>query len=432
MAIKWISSVNGSDGNDGSTKALAVASTTALTAVLLAGDEANYDSAHLEGQGSSLSWTFLGTKDNPNILRSINWTTEAFETMDVGGGVINNTGSSTITGSFVTDGINFSNGSAITLGGISTISLNNGNWNGVGSGSVFAVGNAGGGNDIFLGADFDVNFSNGGNGFQLNFSTNFVWEGGELFYTGAQSTNLFSPGARDSNITFNDVNLSAFDNTVFNLSNTSGSTRVLIHGTELSATSILHGTIGSRTTRLLSIGSDDATGNDATIGQIGGYNGALVTDKVVYMVNGASDGVNPSSWKVDTNANAKNYFYSLRLFEIEQVLTTTGTKTFTIPFVHDSAVNLQDDNIVMVLEYLNGTGTVRRTKATTKPANSLVTPSDLPASTETWVGTGGFANENKQELSLTVTVNRVGTYKVNIYVYMPSKTLYVSPKVVVT
>jgi len=111
---------------------------------------------------------------------------------------------------------------------------------------------------------------------------------------------------------------------------------------------------------------------------------------------------------------------------------STSETTFTVEGVLDSAVNLQDDELWMELDYpVNNTDGLGG-RATSRVALPLDSPSDLSSSSGTWTGTGGFSNENKFKLSVTVTPGRAGPITTKIFLAKPSTTVYIDPIVTET
>jgi len=165
----------------------------------------------------------------------------------------------------------------------------------------------------------------------------------------------------------------------------------------------------------------------------GEYTGTILTDTGIYRDSGASDGTTPLSWKMTTNANAAEVFSQLRTYRMEVWNETVGSPiTLTAHFVHDSATNLQDDEIWLECVYPNNASYVTRVLETDRRANPAVAPSDHAASIETWTGTSGFSNENKQKPSVTVTPQQIGWISLQVALSTASKTIYVCPKVEVS
>ena len=105
--------------------------------------------------------------------------------------------------------------------------------------------------------------------------------------------------------------------------------------------------------------------------------------------------------------------------------TATGSsKTLTIPILHDSATNLQDDEIWVRARYLASASHTLATKVTDARADILTTPADQTADgSSTWTTTG-MSNPNKQELSVSFTPQLEGVIEFEICLGKPSYTVY--------
>ena len=160
--------------------------------------------------------------------------------------------------------------------------------------------------------------------------------------------------------------------------------------------------------------------------------GVYQEDLTIYRSGGASDGTTSFSAKVVTTSYCEELVYSFRVKLADVWADTSSTATFTTHIVHDSATNLQDDEVWLEVEYQDDTTTLCFNEDD-RAADIFATPADQTASTETWTGTGGFTNENKQKLAVTTTnTGKAGPCTVWLNVAKPSKTLYICPKIGVT
>jgi len=101
-----------------------------------------------------------------------------------------------------------------------------------------------------------------------------------------------------------------------------------------------------------------------------------------------------------------------------------GTIDVEFEIVHDSATDLTDAEIwpeVLVRESASDT---LGTWVSGGVADILTAGTDWPNSSETWTGTGGFTNPNKQTLSVTVSPRVAGPLMCRIVVAKASKTVY--------
>ena len=173
------------------------------------------------------------------------------------------------------------------------------------------------------------------------------------------------------------------------------------------------------------------------------YQGTSQDETAIYRAAAAPDqATGGHSVKISTT-RAKDFFYPLKIKLADVWVTGLDLgKTFTVHIVHDSATNLQDDEVWIEVVYPDNTtskGLVYTdrvgTTTTLIRGNPFGTPADQPASTEVWTGTAGFVNENKQKLE--VTVPSTGDLQgkegvVSVYICLATstaKTIYACPKI---
>lgn len=158
------------------------------------------------------------------------------------------------------------------------------------------------------------------------------------------------------------------------------------------------------------------------------YEGTVEDNTSIYRTGGASDGTTAISAKMVSSAGCVENIIALESIPITGWTSSTTEKTFTVEGVWDSATNIQNDEIWLELEYpadnSSGLGAIAKDKCAI-----LGTPADQTASTETWTGTGGFSNENKFKLSVTVTPGKAGPITAKVYLAKPSTTVYIDPKI---
>ena len=177
------------------------------------------------------------------------------------------------------------------------------------------------------------------------------------------------------------------------------------------------------------VGCDNATDNDIERFAYQDNYGTVNDDTAIYRTAGASDGTVNLSMKMVSTANAVDFYRPLVFEKIVNWNETTGSKTFTVHGIWDSATNIQNDEIWMELYYLGTAADTRGLMSNDGKANPIVAAADQSASTEAWTGTGGFTNANKFKLDVTVTINRKGCWGVKVFLAKPSTTVYICPKV---
>ena len=108
-------------------------------------------------------------------------------------------------------------------------------------------------------------------------------------------------------------------------------------------------------------------------------------------------------------------------------VNTTGSKTFTVYGVESFTAALNEDQAWMELYYL---GTSDSVEWTMIDGRSIYSTTALASDTKAWTGT--FTRKVKFEE--TVTVNKVGTYAIRIFLgeYEASASLWICPEVEVT
>lgn len=162
------------------------------------------------------------------------------------------------------------------------------------------------------------------------------------------------------------------------------------------------------------------------------YAGSIKTETTLVMTGGATDNGQAISWAMASNANANEALNALMTDWIALENTTTGAaKTLTVEILHDSLTNLTDAEIMLEAIVMTTSGRPLGTRHHDGRADILATPADQSASTAAWTTTG-MTNPNKQKLSVTVTPQEAGLMYCRVHLMIPSKTVYVDPKVTVT
>lgn len=277
----------------------------------------------------------------------------------------------------------------------------------------------------------DINFSSGGatSGFNVSFHCDFSWLGGVLFWTGTQPTALFNNHNRSCVSRVAGVDLSAITSALVDVSDAADMLHSFHHCLLNSSVSLTTGTINRTGTKILMSGCDDTTGNDLYRLEYVDFYGSVVHDDAIYRTSGASDGATNISWKMVTTGNATEFSEPLISPPIVAWVDATGSTTFTVHLNWDNATDLDNDEIWLEVEYLSASADTESDFFNNGMADILATPAAQTTSTEGWTGTGGFTNENKQQLDVTVTVNRVGPVICRVHLAKPSVTVYVDPKV---
>lgn len=160
----------------------------------------------------------------------------------------------------------------------------------------------------------------------------------------------------------------------------------------------------------------------------GEYAGTVVSETGIYRNSGASDGTTNLSWKMVSTSNCNEDLATLESFEIAFWNETLTSQTLTVHFVFDGATDLDDDEIWMDVSYPGSSTSPLASTATCHRASPVATPSTHATSTETWTGTSGFTNENKQKLAVSFTAANPGWVYARVVLGKASQTIYVCPK----
>jgi len=277
----------------------------------------------------------------------------------------------------------------------------------------------------------DVRFSaaTGDNSRRIsNHGATFVWEGGAISWTNTQPVKLFDSMDRSLQIHLAGVDLSAITTVLFDIADVADINTEFHQCLLNSGVALTTGTIGSQGTRLLFSGCDDTTGNDLYRLDLIDFWGSTVHDDVIFRDSGASDGTTNISWKMISTANAAEFNAPTKSPPIYAWVDATGSTTFTVHLNWDNATDLDNDEVWLEIEFLEASADTDSAFADDRMADVTATPAAQATSTEAWTGTSGFTNENKQQLDVVVTVNRVGPVIARVCLAKPSTTIYADPK----
>lgn len=438
MAVYYLSSVNGNDG-DGLSKANAKTTYAAAIALLSAGDTIRIDSAHSESIAAGQILTFpSNTNAAPNKVISIDWTPDTYLRAPNSQFTITDSGADIqIVGTVLHYGVYYTAADdilVITPGNLneftdSTLSL-------TGTASLFKVGSNNGGVTVKL-FDTELIFVSGGDGIQPNGTLHFEWHNGpnnrsKLTQTGTIMSWLFREVMRSAVVKISGVDLSVVSSVIFR--GAGGDTG----WAEFSAKNcLLHASV-SLTAGITQVQNNasmvgcDVAGGDLYRTEIADFYGTTVTDNANYNDTGASDGTNRISWKMVSSDKALEFHLPHKSHWISGWINSTGSKTFLIE-TNSENVTFDNDELWMELEFLEASGDTQSDAANGKPTNVDTAPSVVPdsAANPTWT-TPGITTEKKQQLSITKTVGRVGTFRARVCLAKPSATVWIDPFVTVS
>lgn len=161
------------------------------------------------------------------------------------------------------------------------------------------------------------------------------------------------------------------------------------------------------------------------------FGGTQITETTIVRTGGASDGVTPIAWRIDTTANAKwiNPFESFPIGIWNDIPSVN--KTITVFGVWGGGAVPNNDDIWIEISYLGASGNPLATmnRSNTK-ANYLAAAAGQTSDTSTW---GGSTTKFKMVVTLSSPQPaQKGMIYVTIKAGKASSTFYIDPKVVVS
>jgi len=265
------------------------------------------------------------------------------------------------------------------------------------------------------------NFGSGATGFYG------LWEGGSV--TGTAPTTLFVAGVnRNMLARIRDVDLSIVSGTLISLNTGTNGNYIEFTNCKLNAAV----TISSSTTvpapfkdpQVRLINCDGGSTNYTYHMRISGM--VVDQDTTTVRSGGASDETTAISWKA---VSASNQSFLIQAFydDIFVWNTLTGSaRTVSVYLTTNSS--LTNANCWMEVEYLGTSGSTLGSIVSTYPG-ILATATALTTDASTWSGT---ALTNKYVISTSITPQMVGLIRAKVFVTIPSATIYLDPKLVVT
>lgn len=160
-----------------------------------------------------------------------------------------------------------------------------------------------------------------------------------------------------------------------------------------------------------------------------GYNGTLRSETTIVRTGGATDGVTPLSWRMETGVQSYPVT-SLRTDPIAIWNSTTSSITATVEVITDN-VTLKDDECWIEVGYLDDIGTPLGAFISDEKSSQLVAGTNQTTSTETWTTTG-LTTPVKQKLSVTFTPDKLGFIYAIVHLARSNAVVYVDPKITVT
>jgi hypothetical protein len=433
MANRYGRSSDGSDADNGTTWALAKATTTGLAAIDAAGDNLYLSSVHSESTASPITLAFAGVNGNPTRLLSVNDGAEPPTAFSYGATIATTGGNAiTISGWLYAEGVSFTTSSSIQLcsgGGSQVYSNCKFKTTNTGSSGTFTMPQTNIITHLKL-INTTLYFSNAANKFIVQHSLHI--QGGSMESGSSTPTSLFHFGAdgRGGKMLVEGFDFSGF-----------GSTMNLIVTTPLAS-----GTCVFRNCKLPASwsGSLVASSTSGPGLRISMYNcdstdtnyrlwiednvGSIKSETTLIKTGGASDGTTGISWKMVSNVSyANEVFNTLDTDDIAVWNETTGSAvTLTVDILRDSATNLKDSEIWLEVQSLNTSGYPLSGFTNDCRTDIFATAADQTSSSATWTTTG-MSNPNKQKLSVTVTPQEKGWIFAKVRLAKLNTTVYVDP-----
>jgi len=278
-----------------------------------------------------------------------------------------------------------------------------------------------------------VSFSGGAanSGFSLS-TCIFEWDGGILSWAGTQPTALFNTFDRTVILSVAGVDITDITTALVDVSDAADIIAEFHHCHLAVGVKLTEGTINSVGTKVLMSGCDNATDNKLYRSEYEDYYGSIFNNAAIFRTtDGAKDPAgNKISWKMITTGNAKVFSEPLISSPLGIWNDTTGSRTFKVNCLWDSVVNIKDDQIWLEIEYLGfagNTDSIFSSENTGAGNDGLdnILASNADQTTNAIVWTEDLTNENEFELSVTVTVNRVGPVIGRIHLAEPNTTVYI-------
>lgn len=441
MADIYVRSTDGNNADSGATWALAKATLAGADAIDAAGDTIYVSQSHAESTAAAVTVAFAGTIAAPTRIICADDSAEP-PTATATGATVTTTGGNSITiaqgaGMYIR-GITFQPGNlavaSASLFVVSTstpdasvtfdecvVNLPNS------ASSAMTIGNSSSANA----AESAVLFKNTGmtfrsSGSRMQVYAQFRMSGGYISSTTAMNYIVICGAqGRASPLTFEGVDMSGLAS-ASNLVAATAIGNVIFKNCRLPSSwsgSLVQS--GSRPVaqRVSMYNCDNADTNYRL--WIESYPGSVKSETTIVRSGGASDGVTPISWRIDTSASASPVAV-LRTDEIIFWNETIGSAVTVDIHTLTDGVTLTDADCWLEIQSLTTSG-YPLSGFSSDSANPIGTPTNQPSSAETWTTTG-ISSPVKQKLSVTVTPQEKGWIAAVVRVAKPSTTVYVCPK----
>lgn len=430
MANYFVRSTDGNDADNGTTWALAKATLTGGLAVAAAGDTIYVSDNHSESTAAAITLTSPGTAASwVRILCVDDAGDPASPTTLATSAIVATTGAASnisFAGFAYCHGITFNAGNSSNQADIRFTSVTPWHWhlkscnvvlNNTSTSSRIQIGSGTVSSDA-VGAVFEDTPMTFGSTSQFTYlcGVDFEWFGASSTIGGTVPTVLFTPLQGFPSIAFiHGVDLSAAGSgksLVDQSQRTTG--RILFANCKLGASvGIVTGTPDANDSAVIEISNCDS-GDTNYRNERYTYHGSQTMNTTVYRDSGASDGTTSYGWTV-LGARIQKHIASFRTSPIVGFINSTGSKTFTISYIHTGASALQDDEIWLELEYLGSGSFPISTITTDRKSTPLSTAANQTADTSSDWDNGVTARANTTAYSLN-DIRRAATPNGKIFI----------------
>lgn len=444
MAVKYVKSTTGSDGNGGTSWADAYATVAKALSVISAGDTVYVSQAHAETQASAMTWTSPGTAGNPCRIVCVNDGATP-PTAVATTATVATTGSFVIafgTGSAYVYGITFSSttgasGFGFTMTATSAAS----DWvfdtcgfvlNSTASTARWIMGVSGSVKEQrLLWINTTVKFGHIGQGISTA-GARFEWRNTASAIAGTNvPTNLFILGANNGGIVeLSGLDLSALGSGKSLISPSTSVVRFYLRNCKLgSGVAALSAAITAPGGVDVYLDNCDSGNTNYQMAQYK-YQGSILQETThVRAAGGTSNGTTVISHNLTTLASSPTLFSPLEGRWLEQWNETVGSAvTVTVELCTENVV-LTNADCYLEVEYLGTSGFPESVFVNSRVANVFAAPASLNTSSVTW---SGFTTAAPQNISLTFTPQVKGTIRARVCVVKASATVYVDPQIAVS
>jgi hypothetical protein len=433
MTSLYLDSAAGNNANNGTTWALAKATLAGIDAIDAAGDSIYVAQTHSESTAAAVSFAIAGSASSPSRIICGNKAAEPPTALSTAGVIATTGNTSSIT---FASGINYVYGLTFDAGqsGTGTASIVSSSvgptvfesctfkLSSTGTASRINI-QQGSGYGEFKNCSF--RFSAAGQGISNAGSASI--RGGSVLSGGTSPTTLFVIGA-DSTWDISGFDLSNCSSSVNVCSSSSANIRFSMRNCKLPGSwsgSLNASTPGAGSIyEMFNCDSADTHYRYRLATQFG----TVQDESTIVQTGGQSDGTTTLSYKMVSNANAKQVLplQSMEWTHYIAAALVGSSRTLTIEFVHDSLTALKDNEIWLEAMYLGTSGAPLGAIAS-EGVDVLAAGASQTSSSTTWTTTG-LTNPNKQKLVLTFTPQEEGYIHYKVMLGKASYTVYVDMK----